>query len=132
MFLITTINMSYHPRRPDGTFIRDQMCPIAYDKTRKEFQKMERALGSLHKINSVPYLLYQPIFGWVSDGRIPKKTTFKDKKDKGRMDVLTLYVYIAYWKSNDRDAELNQFLDCVGANQPNDIRQLKIIYDTSV
>lgn len=116
---------THHPRRADGTFIKDSLTPAHYMQIKAEFRTMERALGELHKRNRVPYVLRQPILGWESDGRHPFKTRFNDMPCKGVNDPLTLYVYTDAWNGR-REAEVNTFLVHVRRHAPSEFR---IVHD---
>lgn len=121
--------MSHHPRRRDGTYIRDQMCPRAYRADKDDFKKLEHALGELHRKNPLPYVLVQPIFGWRSDGRSPKRTIFKDMSQKGFLDPLTLHITTAYWQHPYKAYFIKEFMECVERNRPTTSSKLRIICD---
>lgn len=122
---------NYHPRRCDGTFIKDSVAPKAYYEDMSDFQALERALGRLHteKGNTVRYHLVQPLLGWASHGKNGAKVKFHDISKKGVLDPLTLYIHTQYWRPCNRMEMLLSFFDCVDQNRPSDGRRLRIVCD---
>lgn len=122
--------MSRHPRRLDGSYIRESISPSAYNFELKLFQKIERTLGSIHaKGNSIKYELIQPLFGWVSDATKAAKVKFLDISSKGVMDPLTLYIIdeSKVVTGHRYHADMKHFLHIIDSIKPSDSHHLKII-----